>query len=92
MNIVHLRERLAARFPDVEQIEGSVIRFTKRIGNVPYAVYYLDIAEELPQSQEMLMKYQDRVIGSRVATVQIVLKFVNPKRSSSVIEAMRENL
>jgi exonuclease SbcC len=64
MNIVHLRERLAARFPDVEQIEGSVIRFTKRIGNVPYAVYYLDIAEELPQSQEMLMKYQDRVIGS----------------------------
>lgn len=64
LNISQLRESLAARFPDVEQIESSVIRFTKRIGEIPYAVYYLDIAEELPQSQEMLMKYQDRVIGS----------------------------
>ena len=51
------------RFPDVEQVDDSVLRFTRKAGEQPFAVYYLDIAQDPPSSQEMLRSYQDRVIG-----------------------------
>ncbi|MGC2519697.1 MAG: AAA family ATPase [Burkholderiales bacterium] len=63
LNISQLRERVAARFPDVEQVDDSIIRFTKKAGELPFAVYYLDVAQDLPRTQETLTKYQDRVIG-----------------------------
>ena len=63
-NITQLRERVAIMFPDVEQVGNSILRFTKGFEGSPYAVYYLDIAQDLPNSQETLTKYQDRVIGS----------------------------
>jgi hypothetical protein len=64
ISVSQLRDRVAVLFPDVEQVDDSVIRFTKKVGDQPYAVYYLDIAQNLPNSQETLTKYQDRVIGS----------------------------
>jgi len=64
LNIAQLRERVAARFSDVEQVEDSIIRSTKKSGELPFAVYYFDITEDLPGTQETLTKYQDRVIGS----------------------------
>ncbi len=64
ISVSQLRDRVAVLFPDVEQVDNSVIRFTKKVGDQPYAVYYLDIAHDLPNSQETLTKYQDRVIGS----------------------------
>ena len=63
LNISQLRERVAARFPDVEQVDDSIVRFTKKAGELPFAVYYLDVAQDLPRTQETLTKYQDRVIG-----------------------------
>jgi len=32
-------------------------------GELPFAVYYLDVAQQLPSSEEMLTKYQDQLIG-----------------------------
>jgi recombinational DNA repair ATPase RecF len=64
LSISQLRDRVAARFPDVEQVDESIIRFTRKAGEVPFAVYYLDIAQDLPRTQETLTKYQDRVVGS----------------------------
>lgn len=64
LSISKLRERVAARFPDVEQVDDSIIRFTRKAGEAPFAVYYFDVAEDLPRTQEMLTKYQDRVVGS----------------------------
>ena len=58
-----LRERVAARFPDVEQVDDAILRFTRKAGKLSFAVYYLDVAQDLPKTQEMLTKYQDRVIG-----------------------------
>ena len=63
MNIEQLRERVATQFPDVERVDDSIIRFTRKEGNLPFAVYYLDITQELPATPEALTKYQDRVIG-----------------------------
>lgn len=67
INIAQLRERVAAEagFSAVEQVEDSIIRFTRKTGDLPFAVYYLDVAQVLPGTQETLTKYQDRVIGSR---------------------------
>jgi DNA repair protein SbcC/Rad50 len=64
VNISQLRDRIALRYPDIEQVDDWVIRFTKKTGNEPYAVYYFDAAPNLPETQEELTKYQDRVIGS----------------------------
>src|ERR1700722_5120679 len=63
LSIEQLRERVAARFSDLEQVNDSVIKFTKMADNRPFAVYYLDIGENLPGTQESLTSYQDRVIG-----------------------------
>jgi exonuclease SbcC len=63
LNIAQVRERVAKRFTDFEQVDDSVIRFTKKAGDQPFAVCYLDVAQDLPGTPEMLTKYQDRVIG-----------------------------
>ncbi len=63
LNIAQVRERVAKRFSDFEQVDDSVIRFTKKDGDQPFAVCYLDVAQDLPGTPEMLTKYQDRVIG-----------------------------
>jgi ABC-type lipoprotein export system ATPase subunit len=64
LSMSQIKERVASKFPDVEQISDSVLRFTKNLNESPYAVYYFDIAQDLPESQEELTKYQDTVIGS----------------------------
>jgi hypothetical protein len=65
VTISEVRARVAARFPDVEQVSESTIRFTRKAGESPFAVYYLALAQDLPSTQEMLTKYQDQVIGER---------------------------
>ncbi len=63
ISISQLRDRVAAQFKDVEQVDESIIRYTRKMGDLPFAVYYLDVAEDLPGTSETLTKYQDRVIG-----------------------------
>ncbi len=63
INIAELRERVAKRFSDFEQVDDSTIRFTRKAGEHPFAVFYLDLVQDLPGTQETLTKYQDRVIG-----------------------------
>ena len=63
-----LHSRVVAHFPDAEQINDTVIRFTKKMEGHPYAVYYLDVEQDLPSSQEKLTKYQDRIIGGNYST------------------------
>ena len=63
LNFNETKERVAAQFDDIQLIEDSIIRFTKKADQKPYAVYYLDFAKDLPETQEKLDKYQDRVIG-----------------------------
>src|SRR5713101_6621041 len=64
LSIAQLQERVAARFTDVEKVDNSIIRFTRKAGQMPFAVYYLDITQNLPGTPELLTKYQDRVIGN----------------------------
>ena len=63
VNIEQLRKRLSPRYPDVEQIEESVVRFTRRADDRPFAVYYVDVSPPLPSTSAALDEYQDRVVG-----------------------------
>ncbi|MCC6910195.1 MAG: AAA family ATPase [Phycisphaerales bacterium] len=65
LNIGQLRERLALRFPDAEQVEEFVIRFTRKSNGHAFALYYVDVGSHLPTTREALTDYQDRVIGKR---------------------------
>lgn len=65
ININQLRERLTRRFPDAEQVEESVVRFTRKASGQAFALYYVDIGLQLPTSPGALTSYQDRVIGKR---------------------------
>jgi exonuclease SbcC len=64
INIAELRQRVKSSFSHVEQVGPSVIRFTRETKDLPFAVYYLDVGQELPDTKEALTNYQDRVIGS----------------------------
>ncbi|MRS04855.1 hypothetical protein EG832_16815 [bacterium] len=65
LNISQLCDRVtAAHFSNVEQINDSIIRFVKADRDRPFAVFYLDLAQNLPITHEILTKYQDSIIGS----------------------------
>ncbi|MBC8553520.1 MAG: AAA family ATPase, partial [Candidatus Brocadiales bacterium] len=63
LNIIQVKERFIAQYPDMQQVDDTIIRFTKRVDQIPYAIYYLDFSEDIPKTEEKLSKYQDRVIG-----------------------------
>lgn len=65
LNITQLSERVAgeAGFSSVEQVNDSIIRSTRKFKGRPFAVYYFDLAQELPGTPDTLAKYQDQVIG-----------------------------
>ena len=63
LNFNEMKERVAAQFDDIQLVEDSIIRFTKKADQKPYAVYYLDFTKNLPITQGELDEYQDRVIG-----------------------------
>jgi hypothetical protein len=65
LSISEIRERVARQYPDIEQLGDSIIQFRKKAGDVPYAVCYLDVAQELPSTPDELTKYLDRVVGNR---------------------------
>jgi len=65
LNVDEIRRRVSKHFPQVEQIDSSIIRFVRTAGNSPFAVYYLDLTENLPETPENLTSYQDRVIGAK---------------------------
>ena len=63
LSIDVLRNRLQPRFPDLEQVGDSVVRFTRKAKERPFAVCYVDVSIELPESREALDAYQDKVVG-----------------------------
>ena len=65
LSISQWRERLSQRFPGVQAVDDSVLRFTRGLANRPFGIYYVDVSDHLPDSPAELTSYQDRVIGKR---------------------------
>lgn len=64
ISIEQLQKRVAAQFPDVQQISSSTIRFARKAGDSPFAVCYIDLIQDLPKTKKLLTAYQDQVIGT----------------------------
>lgn len=59
------KSRVQQVYPDVTQVDDSVLRFYKcTVDDVPYAVCYLDFADSLPTTELDLRSYVERVFGS----------------------------
>ena len=65
LTVEQLRSRLAPQFSDIEQVDDSVVRFTRRANDRAFAVCYVDISDDLPTSSQSLADYQDRIIAKR---------------------------
>lgn len=63
VSIEQLRHKLSPRFPDLEQVADSVVRFERKFGNRPFAVCYVDVSAQIPSTIESLNAYQDRVVA-----------------------------
>jgi DNA repair protein SbcC/Rad50 len=63
VSIEHLCNKLSPRFPDLEQVDDSVVRFERKAGVRPFAVCYVDVSAHIPDSTAALNAYQDRVVA-----------------------------
>lgn len=65
LNISQLNDRVTARFHNCELLTESVLYFARIDGDIPYAACYLDIGQRLPDSEDVLTRYQDELLGDR---------------------------
>lgn len=63
--ISELCARLRMRFDDIEQVDKTIVRFTRKANGEAFALYYVDVGATLPKTSEELSAYQDRVIGAK---------------------------
>lgn len=63
-HVAQFRDRIALHYPDVEVLDDSVLRFTRKRDDAPFAVYYVAAPLQLPSDLAALTRFQDRVIGS----------------------------
>lgn len=77
LGISQIRDQVAARFPDAQLVGNEVLRFTKKKGDTTYAVYYIDFADSLPNTQATLTSYQDQVVGSHYFDDSLSLQWNN---------------
>ncbi|HUG71161.1 MAG TPA: AAA family ATPase [Pirellulaceae bacterium] len=96
VSIEQLRHKLSPRFPDLEQVGDSVVRFERKAGNRPFAVCYVDVSAQIPSTREALNAYQDRVVarhyfeGSKSLQWSNYLFFVVDTQPSQQMKAVVE--
>lgn len=56
---------LKGRLDEIERIDDYVLRGVKRYKNRPYAVFYIDISNNVEERAKQLTQFQDRVLGRR---------------------------
>jgi len=63
LSFTELQQKVAAQFSDARTVEDGVIRFVRKSNDHPFAVCYLALNADLPNDEEELTQYQDRVVG-----------------------------
>ena len=64
LTLSQLRSRVQPLYPDVEQIGETVLRYTRSSEQSPFAVCYLDIVKDVPDTPDELTRYLERVVGA----------------------------
>ncbi len=65
VSLERIRHKLSPRFPDLEQIDDSVLRFERKSHDKSFAVCYVDASPQIPNTAASLNDYQERIVGSR---------------------------
>jgi len=63
VSLEQLCNKLAPRFPDLKQVDDSVVRFERKAAGRPFAVCYVDVSAHIPDSAAALNAYQDRIVA-----------------------------
>ena len=63
LTLKQLREKVEPVYPEVQQINDTVLRYVRKTEQSPIAVYYLDVGEDLPQTPNSLNDYLNKVVG-----------------------------
>jgi len=75
VEIEEVKGRIARYFPDVEPVSETVLKFTRRHGATPFAVFYFDVGNKLPETPEQLGEYQDRIIAKNYFRDEVRLQW-----------------
>lgn len=65
LTLGQLRAKVEPLYPDVQRVSDTVLRYTRKAEQSAFAVYYLDVGDDLPQTPKKLHDYLDRVVGER---------------------------
>jgi len=99
VSLEQIRDKISPRFPYVEQVDESVLRFEKTSHGNAYAVCYVDVSKEIPESAAALSSYQERVVARRYFQGRKSLQWSNyvyfvvdkpPQHSKAIIECDRK--
>ena len=63
VSLEQLCNKLAPRFPDLKQVDDSVVRFERKAAGRSFAVCYVDVSTHLPESTAAMNAYQDRIVA-----------------------------
>ncbi|MFG0262334.1 MAG: AAA family ATPase [Novipirellula sp. JB048] len=63
VSINALKSHISQAYPDVEQVDDSVLRFTKRNAGIPFAVCFVEASKQLPDTREDVAAHAERVVG-----------------------------
>jgi DNA repair protein SbcC/Rad50 len=63
VSIEYLCNKLARRFPDLKKVADSVVRFERKASGRPFAICYVDVSAQIPESAAALNAYQDRIVA-----------------------------
>lgn len=60
-----LQEKVKSFYPEVQRVGDNALRYTRKADQSEFAVYYLDVGDDLPNTLEELHEYLDGVVGKR---------------------------
>lgn len=63
VSLERIRSNLTPRFPGLEQVGETVLRFERKAHDRAYAVCYVDVSPEIPNTPTLLNEYQERIVG-----------------------------
>lgn len=56
---------IKSKLEDVRSVDDQVLMGVKRYGSRPYAVYYVDMSDNIEKRAQTLSEFQDHCLGKR---------------------------
>lgn len=63
VSLERIRSNLSRRFPDLEQVGDTVLRFERKAHDQAFAVCYVEVSPQIPNTPTLLNEYQERIVG-----------------------------